>query len=69
MAALLQSVLILAPRPEDDHPGSWWLGVVLLVVFVVGWIVLSVMNDGDKGSLWKDEGSEMDSGGLGHDNG
>src|SRR5262245_38488844 len=75
MKLLFQSALLLAedgegnanryglgPSPDvSDGVSFWWVIIAALVIVALCWFVLSVMNKGKKTSLWKDEGSEMDS--------
>jgi hypothetical protein len=81
MRLLLQSVLLLAqdsegadsrfessPSPFAHHDVSaWWLIAAAIVIMALCCIILSVMNKGHKGSLWKDEDSEMNSAPIAHD--
>jgi hypothetical protein len=67
MALRFQSVLLLAHDSDGDHASFWWVVAAALVIMALSWFFLSIINNGDKGSLWKDKGSEMDSGPLGHD--
>lgn len=63
MELLIQRVLLLAEAGEDSgsHPSFWWAIGGVLVIMALCWFFLSVMEKPQKTSLWKDEGSEMNS--------
>ena len=67
MGLLFRSVLLLAQDDEADHASFWCVIVAALVIMALCWLLLSVMEQGDKGSLWKDKNSEMNSAPIAHE--